>query len=108
MHPTTNIDYLNEEYDITDYLKENFDTFNHIRKELHKIRDVERLYRKIILNKVYPCEIAQYYNNMKTIMEINEILSSDEKIQNYLKNRLNIDIVNSCRLVWNILIHILR
>lgn len=96
LHPTTNIDYLNNEYNITEYIKDNYDRFEDIRKDLNKIRDIERLYRKIILNKVLPCEIAQFYYNMEIIVKIQDILENEEIVNSYMKEKINIDIKKNC------------
>ena len=101
VHPTTDEIYLNKEYDIVDYLLNDYDEFFEIRKQLSKIRDIERLYRKIILNKVLPCEIAQFYYNMETIINIDKNLSKHEKLRDYINGNIKIDINKNCKEVMN-------
>ena len=97
VHPTSNEDFLKNEYDIVEYLLNDYDKFIEIRKKLSKIKDIERLYRKIILNKVVPCEIAQFYNNMETILKINKILSKDKTVSKYIAEKINQNIEINCK-----------
>jgi DNA mismatch repair ATPase MutS len=101
VHPTTNENYLNKEYDIVEYLLNNYEKFIEVRKKLSKMKDIERLYRKIILNKVLPCEISQFYYNMETVLEINKFLSQDDKINEYIKENIKLNIDENCRNVMN-------
>ena len=48
LHPVTNVEYLQEQYDIMEYFITNWDTYSYLRKTLSKIKDIEYLYRKII------------------------------------------------------------
>ena len=55
LHPTTNIEYLNKEYQIVHYIKTNWEKFEPIRKEFCQFKDLEKLYRKIVLKSSLPC-----------------------------------------------------
>ena len=76
LHPVTNIEYLQEQYDIIEHFIDNWDDYSYLRKKLGKIKDIEYLYRKIIFQKVEPNELYQFYNNLNSIHEIHEKLQA--------------------------------
>ena len=96
LHPVTNIEYLQEQYDITEYLIDNWQEYAYLRKILSKIKDIEYLYRKIIFQKVDPNELYQFYNNLVSISDIHAKLEKDETINEYITNNIDIDILNVC------------
>ena len=84
LNPTNNQEYLNNEYSIIDYvIKSQFEREN-IFNNLNKITDFERLFRKIILNKVAPSDLAIMFDNLKTIKNIIKSVKEDKKISSYL------------------------
>ena len=84
LNPTNNINYLTKEYEIIEHvLNSSFDweiTF----KNLEKVTDFERLFRKIILNKVAPSDLAILYDNLKVIGSTYDNLSENNTIFKYL------------------------
>jgi len=84
MYPTIDEKYLNKEYDIVEYIKNNYDSFHDIRKSLGNIKDLEKLYRKIVLKKIVPCELAVLYSNIQTILAINAFVMTDSTMKGYL------------------------
>ena len=89
LHPRTDCEYLNKEYDIVEYIRNNFSKFEPIRNNFSKFKDLEKLYRKIVLNRVSPSELVIFYENMGLILELNANLSNDEKIQTYLSDKIS-------------------
>jgi len=85
INPTSNIEELQKQYSITQYVKDNYDTFQHIRNELKNIGDFERLYRKLILQRVAPAELSQFHNSLNIILEIYTTLSGDKRINEHIK-----------------------
>jgi DNA mismatch repair protein MutS len=73
--PMTNIDNINKSYDDIDFLLEN-NKYIDVRKTLANIVDLERVKRKMILNKLAPQDWLTF----------NESLESALKIYNNLKN----------------------
>lgn len=88
-NPTTNVDYLNKQYKITEHFINKFDTYKYIREEFKNIRDIEKLYRKIVLREAFPCELAIFYKNVKSIHKLYKNLSKDKKIKKYLSENFN-------------------
>ena len=86
LNPSTDSVYLNKEYSIIDYCKTNFTEYENMYKDMTEICDFERFYRKIVLGKITPAEIYQFYNNLKQIKKIDKLIVKDEKIFNYINN----------------------
>jgi DNA mismatch repair protein MutS len=72
LNPITNIDKLNISYDkINTYLQDKL--FIKVGKNLNNVFDLERLYRKIAMNKLNPVDFIQIDISLKNILEIDEI-----------------------------------
>ena len=89
LHPITDVDYLNQEYQITEYIIDNWETFESIRKNLSQFKDLEKLYRKIVLNRVSPCELALLYENIGLIIQLNSNLSTDPTLHSYISAKIS-------------------
>ena len=92
----TDVDYLQEQYDIMEHFIDNWDDYSYLCKKLGEIKDIEYLYRKIIFQKVEPNELYQFYNNLNSIYEIHQKLQEDETINTYITNNIDIDILSVC------------
>ena len=103
LHPTTDVKYLNSEYDIVEHFINNWDTYSYLRTTLKKIKDIEYLYRKIIFKKIYPNELSEFYRNIVVIREIHNKLKKDKIIKKYLEKNINIDILNVSERLMNFL-----
>ena len=99
LNPTTDTEWLQNEYNITTYIKNNFDKLEFLRKEFINFYDIEKLYRKIILNQVNPSELAQFYKNMKSIVKIHKKIKTDKTIMAYLSQYIKNDIQKTCKIV---------
>jgi DNA mismatch repair protein MutS len=99
LHPSTNIQYLNCEYEIIGHLinlnniSPNF--INSHRKELACIHDIEKLYRKIILNIMKPSEVVLIYYSFMSFLNTCTELKQDTDIYNFLTNKNNSENTNS-------------
>ena len=79
VNPTKNIESLNRSYEITDYiLQQKYDW----SLELSKIKDIEKISRKIILNKCTPYDYFCLYNSCIILESICKTM--DEKMLNYI------------------------
>ena len=97
LKPTIDIEYLQKQYAITQYVKNNFEKFEFLRTEFVSFRDIEKLYRKIILNKVCPAELVQFYENMKSICFIEAQLKEDKTITTFIKTHIQKNITKICK-----------
>jgi len=75
--PSTNISYLNNEYNKIQYILDNFNRYEFIRGEFYNMKDIESLYRKIALNKATPYDIYLLKN---TLLKCKKVF---ENIKNY-------------------------
>ena len=98
LNPTTNIEYLQREYNITDYIlseyinNANMLTNDFIKTKLMDIKDLSKWERQIFLKKISPKSFFQLYNNILLIRSIFEKINTDKTIKKYLKHyESNID-----------------
>ena len=84
LNPTTNTDWLNSEYAIVQYVKDNYKDWGTVRQKLAQITDFEKFYRKIILNKLAPSELATFASNLKSIINIDKQVKNSDPLKTYL------------------------
>lgn len=87
-NPITNVVKLNESYEITDHLLKKSDVWQKIRSKLIGIKDIEKLHRKMVLNKVTPKDFALLANDLKIIEELYKETKDDLKLKQYFKDSL--------------------
>jgi DNA mismatch repair protein MutS len=85
LNPTTNINYLQSEYDITDHLLKDTNKFKHIRMLVSNIKDISKFNRSIILKKITPKMIYQLYNNLLIIRDLYNYTIADSVLVEYMK-----------------------
>jgi DNA mismatch repair protein MutS len=88
LNPTTNVDYLQKEYDITEYIINHYDSFNYF-KQLTQIKDISKISRQIMMRKVQIKTIIQLHYNLILISSIREKTQKDNILEKYLKSRIN-------------------
>lgn len=88
--PTNESKILIKDYNAIEHLLNDNNYILNIRTLLSNVLDVERLYRKFVLNKATPLDIAKLYDSFIVIKEINLIFENDKKIQEYItfKNKV--------------------
>jgi DNA mismatch repair protein MutS len=93
LNPTFDIDWLNREYDIIDHIIKNNDLI--IRKELQSIRDIEKINRQLISNKLNPSTLYYLYKTIETIDKIyNSYIINDNILSCYLNSIETTDILS--------------
>ena len=86
LNPTTNVCYLQREYDITEYMLKKYDKFdNFLRANLIHIKDISKFERQIYLKKISPKMICNLYQNILLIGNIHDFIMKDKIIQEYLQ-----------------------
>lgn len=101
LNPVFDINYLNEEYNLTEYVLNNYKQFSHIRKKLWELKDIERLERKIILKKIQPVEVFQIYKNVEVLNNIYNEIKNLDFIGNYLNKNIGKNININCENIMN-------
>ena len=87
LNPTTNIAYLQREYDITEYFMTYLsdDTYNSfLKSNLSCIKDISKNERQIFIKKITPKSFYTLYNNIILISKIYEKVSTDTRVMQYL------------------------
>ena len=100
LNPTTNVSYLQREYDITEYMLKKYEKMDgFLRANLIHIKDISKFERQIYLKKISPKMICNLYQNILLIGNIHEFIMKDNTIKEYLqifeKDILNIN--NFCK-----------
>ena len=86
LNPTTNAEWLVKEYSMIEnlLLPENIHFIGNFRKLLGQIRDIEKVCRQLVSNKVYPSTIFHLHNSIQIIKQINICLAENNIICDYL------------------------
>jgi DNA mismatch repair protein MutS len=73
-NPTFNEEELNKEYTMMDLIQTNMTQTKivNIRKTLHTMRDMEKMCRQIISNKLLPSSIVHLYNTVQSLSKIHQ------------------------------------
>ncbi len=114
LNPTTSVDVLNNEYDITEYLinkiSSKFDScaiinkqqstissslsssltssitcYEYMKQQLFQIKDIAKWMRQIVMKKISPKSLSMLSNNISVIINMCEYIQTDENILKYLK-----------------------
>uniref|UniRef100_A0A6C0HCL3 DNA mismatch repair proteins mutS family domain-containing protein n=1 Tax=viral metagenome TaxID=1070528 RepID=A0A6C0HCL3_9ZZZZ len=86
LNPTTDIVYLIREYNITEYLLKSFSKYDHLVGKLSQIKDIAKLNRQIIMKKISPRALFQFYKNLFIIDDIYKTVDSDNILLTYLES----------------------
>ena len=85
LNPTTNIEYLQREYNITEHLIINNSKYHSfLKQKLSEIKDISKWERQIFLKKISPKSFCVLYNNILIIRDIYNIIIQDNIFIEYL------------------------
>ena len=87
LNPTTDVKYLNSEYDICSHIIKHTDIV-YIRSLLSSLSDIEKLYRKLIIKKITPKELCDLIMNLTTIQELYNIITRDTILDKYFLSHI--------------------
>lgn len=96
VNPTTNKEWLEKEYMITDELLSNEQYIQESRAFLHKIKDIERLSRQIVSRKIYPSSIYQLYESLVETQSMWKALSGNKTIYDYVEDETKYSLLEAC------------
>jgi DNA mismatch repair protein MutS len=88
-NPTTNPSLLNASYDVTEHLLSQSEgnnniTWSFIRSKLTGIKDIEKLNRKLVMNKIIPKDFALLANDLQLIADLYEKTVEDSLLTRYI------------------------
>ena len=94
LNPVTDIQYLQKEYNIIDTLLNNnnssnflneYNTFKHI---LTQIKDISKIMRQIIIQKVSPKSLYQLYYSINSAKILYSFIDKNNKLKEYLTEKI--------------------
>ena len=89
LNPTTDVNFLNMEYDIVEYCRDN-EMFVELRKHLTNIRILKKTTEKSFLKRITPMDLFILHNNLNDITKIHDIIASDKTVQKYIRYKMKI------------------
>ena len=74
--PVSEIEWLEKEYEITDYFlqTEMEIIMDNFRKQLIKVKDIDKILRQLLCGKIYPASIYDLYNSIFISQQITECM----------------------------------
>jgi len=98
LNPVTDEDYLQKEYNIIESLlsEEGADEYKQIKVMLVQIKDISKIMRQIIIQKVSPKLLYQLYISICTAKQMYNFVIGNESLKEYLKYKLD-DFVHNGR-----------
>jgi DNA mismatch repair protein MutS len=100
LNPVTDIQYLQTEYNITEHLLKKTEEYKIVKTMLTPIKDLSKICRQIMLQKVTPKSIYQLYSGILSAKVIYNFVKGNPLLMDYLKLRLKIEVFE------NLLAHI--
>lgn len=100
LNPTTDIAYLQKEYDIVEQLLTKPDEYTAVKQFLSGIKDMAKINRQIMLKKVSPKYIYQLYNSVLVSKTLFNYVTGNADITEYIKDKLGTSLFD------NLLVHI--
>jgi DNA mismatch repair protein MutS len=94
LNPTTDISYLRGEYEMIEHMLKNYGQYHCLPGKLAQIKDIAKLNRQIIMKKISPKALYQFYKNLFVIDEIYGIVSKDNILLSYLASYERTDTVS--------------
>lgn len=77
LNPTFNEEWIERQYEITELLlQHHYPIIDPVRKLLSQVKDIEKICRQIVLQKIYPSAIYSLYNSLENILKIKTILAT--------------------------------
>ena len=87
--PTTDIEWLSKEYEMTAVMLDQYDMVPQCRKILGKIRDLDKICRQIIVKKIYPSTIFHLYESLNLSQQLLTCFQESPEILDYLFSNFN-------------------
>jgi DNA mismatch repair ATPase MutS len=89
LNPTTDTIYLRGEYNMIEHIMKSCTSYEGLPGKLGQIKDIAKLNRQIIMKKIAPKALFQFYKNLFTIDEIYDLVSKDSALLTYLTSNNN-------------------
>jgi DNA mismatch repair protein MutS len=86
LNPTTDTNYLQKEYDITEHLLSQY--YPEMKGFLSTIKDISKINRQIMLKKISPKSLFYLSQNLSTIERMYNLISKDTILLDYLDSKI--------------------
>lgn len=95
LNPIFDIEKLNKEYAITEHVLLHGNGGGEIqimewRKQMAELKDIEKLHRQLVHQKVNPRSLFHFYNNLRVVAEMFDVLQQDKIITAYIYDELGL------------------
>ena len=88
LHPSCNIEYLKNEYNITEYLLKIEDFTSFFRSTLAGFKDFDKCYRQIILKRITPKSINDIYKNLLSTETLIKYIENYKELETYITSSM--------------------
>jgi len=85
-NPTTNTTYLDKEYNITSHLLQNKSEYVKVKTMLYSFKDISKLNRQIMLQKISPKALHQLYCSLLSAKDLYKYVSENPELYTYLSD----------------------
>jgi DNA mismatch repair ATPase MutS len=85
LNPTTDVNYLRGEYEMIEHMLKKNSQYDCLPGKLVQIKDIAKLNRQIIMKKISPKALYQFYKNLFIIDDIYGLVAKDNILLTYLK-----------------------
>lgn len=90
LNPTTDVGFLTNEYNMTEHLLGRISDYDFLKNKLALIKDISKLVRQIIMKKLSPKSLVQFYKNLQVIQtEIFSQIYGDNVFVEYLQKNIS-------------------
>jgi DNA mismatch repair protein MutS len=96
LNPITDCNILNKSYYITEHIIKN-NNWEDLRKLLLNVRDIEKIKRKISMNKLSPKDISILYNNIDILKQCYKKIKKDKILLEFISEKISSDFENMCK-----------
>ncbi len=95
LNPSYDEDFLEKEYEIGTYIQEHKDLCDQWRKSMYDLKDLEKMYRFIISEKITPQYMPVIMSNIEAVREMfSHVLAEHEFLASYIDRPHGIDYCN--------------
>lgn len=90
LNPVTDIQYLRKEYDIIETLLDPkyVGEYNTVKSILTQIKDISKIMRQIIIQKVTPKSLYQLYSSINSAKKLHSVIKENSKLNAYLSEKI--------------------
>ena len=105
LSPSVDYNYLNKEYDITEHCILN-KLWEPIRNHLSTVKDLSKIYRKMVLGKLSPKDFYTIHSTLETVNKLYLYISADMTLFDYIEHQNIVYNINEINEFLNTNLHL--